>query len=422
MKYLNFILFSIVFFSATACGNNLGSKEPDLYSPLALVSEIKSVQPMTGIVLWTDNPANNTDAVSLEYSYMLYKDIVKSKDVYDWSSVDKLLDEVASRKHHAILRFRYVYVGDKASAVPHYIRDLPDYKETIGISEGRETCFPDWSHPELQRFHLDFYKKFAERYNKDKRLAFLQTGFGLWGEYHIYDGPFELGKTFPSKAFQTQFFQLMNEYFTDLTWNISIDAANNAYSPFATNSSLKNIKFGLFDDSFMHKTHNEYNTECWNFFDRNRYRIAPAGGEFSYYTNSDQKNVLNVGGIHGRTFESEAQNFHITYMIGNDQPKYQNMERIKDAGMACGYKFKISKFEASTDSVLVEISNIGVASIYRDAFVAVDGVRSAESLKNLQPNGTMLVKLEKKSENPQLSIQSDYLISGQKIEYEANLY
>ena len=45
----------------------------------------------------------------------------------------------------------------------------------------------------------------AEKYKNDPRLAFIQTGFGLWSEYHIYDGPFELGKTFPSKDFQDSF-------------------------------------------------------------------------------------------------------------------------------------------------------------------------------------------------------------------------
>ena len=62
---------------SVSCGETRNKLEDTIYKPLALVSKIKSVQPMTGIVLWTDNPKNNTDAVALEYSYMLYKDIVK---------------------------------------------------------------------------------------------------------------------------------------------------------------------------------------------------------------------------------------------------------------------------------------------------------------------------------------------------------
>lgn len=421
MNIKKIILITSILAFATSCGNTKSNPDDTAYIPLALVSQITSVQPMTGIVLWTNNPRNNTDAISLEFSYILYKDVVKSKGEYDWTVVDRLLEQAASRKHHVIMRFRYVYVGDRESAVPQYIRDLPDYEETIGLSEGRETCFPDWRNEELKRFHLEFYKKFAERYNKDKRLAFLQTGFGLWAEYHIYDGPFIMGRTFPSKEFQAEFFRMMDENFTDLTWSISKDAAYDPYSPFIPYPDLLKLNFGVFDDSFMHENHHQYNTTNWNLLDRNRYRKAPAGGEFGYYKDYDQINVLNVDGIYGRTFESEAEKFHITYMIGNDQPKYQTMERIKEASMNCGYKFQITKFEASSDSVLVEIRNTGVAPIYRDAFVVVDGIRSTESLKTLQPGGVLTIKLAKKTENPQLTIVSDYLIEGQKIEFNANL-
>ena len=61
------------------------------YRDVPLNSSITSVQPMTGIVLWTDNHKNKKDAISLEYSYMLYNSVVKEKGVYDWSSVDALL-------------------------------------------------------------------------------------------------------------------------------------------------------------------------------------------------------------------------------------------------------------------------------------------------------------------------------------------
>ena len=70
--------------------------------------------------------------------------------------------------------------------------------------------------------------------------------------------------------------------------------------------------FGLFDDSFMHSTHGGYNTTCWNFFDRDRYQISPAGGEFSYYSNFDQANVLNPDvGAYGVPYEIFAQNCSI---------------------------------------------------------------------------------------------------------------
>ena len=94
------------------------------------------------------------------------------------SSLRRLLDEVAGRGHQAMLRFRFVYPGYETS-VPDYIKGLGDYSETQGQSEGRTTWFPDWAHPELQRFALEFYTELAAQYDTDARLAFIQTGFGL---------------------------------------------------------------------------------------------------------------------------------------------------------------------------------------------------------------------------------------------------
>lgn len=390
------------------------------YRNVPLKSSITSVQPMTGIVLWTDNHRNKTDAISLEYSYMLYNSVVKEKGTYDWSSLDALLEKVASRKHQAILRFRFVYPGYKTS-VPDYIKSLEDYNETEGESEGKTTWFPDWTHEELQHFTLEVYSELAERYDNDPRIAFIQTGFGLWAEYHIYDGPFTLGKTFPSKQFQAAFFKHLDTVFISTPWSISIDAADEKYSPFEQQSDLKSISFGLFDDSFMCEDHSEYNSRCWNFFDTKRYLYSPAGGEFSYYTDYDQKHVLDSQGIHGVSWENACKAFHISYMIGNDQVDYQTMDRIKDAGMVAGYKFRIIRFLLSDDSALVEVQNIGVAPIYYDAYVAIGGIRARESLKLLEPDSTITCNFGINQDSLDLTIECDHLVPGQQIEYEADL-
>ena len=217
MKKIIHLFFPVIMLSLFSCHDTEAKhemEEPDFdgFVKISLQSQITGVQPMTGIVLWADNAKRNTDAISLEYSYMQYKDIVKEKGVYDWTPLEQILDAVASRKHQAIIRFWYTYPGYE-SAVPQYIRELPDYEETVALSEGKRTGFPDWRHPELQRFHKEFYQKFAERYDNDPRLAFLQTGFGLWAEYHIYDGPRIMGQTFPSKEFQAEFFRFMSETF-----------------------------------------------------------------------------------------------------------------------------------------------------------------------------------------------------------------
>ena len=418
------ILYIAALVAAFACAPADKQGEYADFDRVPLKSEVENVQPMTGIVLWNTNGRSITakDKIQLEYSYMLYNDVCKEQGVYDWTPMDKLLEQVASRGHQAIVRFRYSYVGQQC-AVPDYIKAWPGYEEMSGKSEGRTTYFPDWRCEELQRFHLEFHKKFAERYDTDPRLAFVQTGFGLWAEYHIYDGPCKIGRTFPSKEFQETFFREMQNYFKETTWSISIDAADSFYSPLKAKKELLDITFGNFDDSFMHETHHEYNRDCWLFFGEDRYKIAPRGGEFSYYSDFDQKHCLDVEGMYGRTFESQVEEYHMTYILGNDQPGYQTMDRIKEASMSMGYKFEIKDYRVKGDEAAVLITNIGVAPIYRDAYVEVGGVKGEYSLKNLMPGEEVWIHFKGTGISAQTvpEIVCDHLVPGQKIEYAADI-
>lgn len=401
--------------------------EPNQWKDISIQSRINKVQPMTGLVLWADSH-NNTllkqtdEFVQLEYAYVRPSDVVVGDGQYDWSSVESLLNDIASRGKQAILRWYYVYPGRVQTAVPSYIKGLADYSETIEISEGQRTGFPDWSHPELQQAHLDFYTEFARRYDYDPRIAFLQVGFGLWGEYHIYDPEARLGDNFPSKPYQAKFLQHLSLVFKELKWSVSIDAGDSSFSAIPGESSLLNLAFGNFDDSFMHQQHNQYNEEMWNVLGYwQRYKTAPHGGELSYYSSFDQRHGLDEAGMYGRTYEELSAKFHISYMIGNDQPSYQTNARIKSAGLANGYKFKITEFKASSEQSKVTVVNEGVAPIYYDAFITVNEVRSSQSLKGLLPGQSLTVTVNSGGVNPVLTIESDRLVQGQKIGFEANL-
>jgi hypothetical protein len=410
------------------------------YRNVPVNNTITEVQPMTGIVMWHNNGNANylqsTDAVTLEFAYMKYNDIVKQKGVYNWSVLENRLNTIASRNHQAIIRFYFVYPQnlpdmDGKTTVPDYIKDRNDYADFKGKGDGAECYFPDWRNQELQDFALDFYTEYANQYDNDPRLAFVQTGFGLWSEYHVWSGQITVdGKTyneaemvglgFPSKAFQEKFLQHLNTVFVNTPWNVSINVANTDYSPVETNPALKNLHFGLFDDSFMCEEHDTYNIFNWQFFGAEKYKTSPAGGEFNYYTTADQEGVLNPDGWRGKTYEQAAAQYHITYMIGNDQPEYRPMSRIKEAGMANGYKFKVEEFLVSETSSQVTIKNTGIAPIYYDAFVTVNGIRATGSLKGLSPGEQQVYTLETGGNNPILTIECDRLLPNQQIQWEGN--
>lgn len=408
-----------VFLATTSCAQPTPTPT---WTPVALESSVDRVQPMTGLVLWPDNDHADTDAIQLEFSYMLYNDVVDAQGEYDWSAVDHLLDQIASRGHQAILRFRFIYPGFRETAVPDSIKQLPDYHEVIAKSEGKPTAFCDWSHPALQDFALEFHTRFAQRYDDDPRLAFVQVGFGLWAEYHIYDGPMKMGKTFPSKAFQAKFHRHLNTVYLHTPWSISIDAADEETTPFSQDPALLQLGFGLFDDSFLHGKHSEYNEACWNFFGRDRWERAPAGGEFSYYNSHDQKQALAPHGPHGESFEHAAARFHISYMFANDQPRYQPMQRLREAGMATGYRFRVTAFETDGQRCRATVTNTGIAPIYHDAFPAIGEARSETSLRGLLPGVQRVCIIPAPAtHDARLSIASDRLVPGQVIQFDADL-
>ena len=405
--------------------DNGGLPAAEYGTRVPLQSAVTKVQPMTGLVLWTSSKSK-AEYVQLEYSYMLYNQVCKNQDEFNWDAMDKLLAEVAARGHQAVVRFRYTYPG-YASAVPDYIKALPGYEATWAKADGRskpDTEYPDWRCEEVQRFHKEFHRRFAERYDNDPRLAFVETGFCHWAEYHVYDGKYIKGQTFPSTEFQKEFLPMMDEWFHDTPWMISIDAADSSYgSPFPSTKSLLDLKFGNFDDSFMCEDWNGYNWKSWSFFGKDRYKTGPAGGEFSYYSSYDQKHCLDAAGMYGRTFEELAAKVHMTFIIAADQPGKQTNERLKEASMATGYRFEIRDFQVKEGvGAAVCIANVSIAPIYRDAFVEVAGVRGDLNLRTLMPGDEAWVTIScKATTSSRPSIACDHLVSGQEIQYQADI-
>lgn len=391
---------------------------------ITLKSQITRVQPMTGIVLWSDNDdaAKHPDAISLEYRYCGYNEVVEADGEYDWSKIDSVLDEIAGRSHQAILRFYYVYVG-KETTVPDFIRKRADYDETVGKSEKKQTHFCDWSNQALQDFTLEFYSKLAQRYDDDPRIAFLQTGFGLWAEYHIYSGPRKMGKTFPDKEYQAEFLRHLDEQFDNLPWSISVDAADYDYTPLEDNDELLSLDFGVFDDSFLCKPHAKENAVNWKILDLDRWKRQPGGGEFSYYNNKDQRLALAENGPNGVSFETAAKQFHITYMIGDGQTRHSNVERIKNAAAATGYRFRVKEASAKGGELQLHVTNDGVAPFYRDAYFAAGQRRSTTTLRGLLPGEDRVCAIQGVTEKDlrKIAIQSDAILPSQQIEFIADL-
>ncbi len=402
------------------------------------------VHPGTGIVFWPDRAKSlhktYGDAISLEFSYCLPSDVVTGKTdgklQYNWDSFDALLDDIASRGHQAVIRFRYEYPAghdgssDGKTAVPAYIKALSDYHETYAADPDGDgpTHYADWSNDELKWFTTQFYSDFAARYRSDPRIAFMEIGFGHWSEYHIYGTKLKPGINFPDKDYQKQFLKHIDATL-GIPWLISIDAADDKYSPITESGDLQKLAFGLFDDSFMHEEHeigsgDGYNEECWIAMGSDRWQSAPAGGEISYYEDDDQKNFLSTAGMYGTTWEEAAAKYHITFMIANDatEGNHATPERVRAASRATGYAFEVTACATDGGTTKVTVCNRGIAPLYRDAYFSIGNIRAATTLRGLLPGQcaehTIAAALQEEAE---LHIESDVILPSQHIDFSADI-
>ena len=91
--------------------------------------------------------------------------------------------------------------------------------------------------------------------------------------------------------------------------------------------------------------------------------------------------------------------------------------------MSMGYRFEIRDYrikEGEWASVLV--ANAGVAPIYRDAYVAVEGRRGEYNLRTLMPGDEVWIRIPCPASKESVpTIECDHLVSGQHIEYQASI-
>jgi hypothetical protein len=83
------------------------------YAPAPVDNPLKGLVPYAGD--WGDRFAH-----SMEFSYLPLSAVVKGERQYDWTELENLLDDIASRGHQAIFRIFLEYPG-KSGAIPDYL-------------------------------------------------------------------------------------------------------------------------------------------------------------------------------------------------------------------------------------------------------------------------------------------------------------
>lgn len=130
--------------------------------------------PLKGLITspaWTGSTTPPRLPTSLEFYYFGLDEIMIGYNKFDWSALDKVLQEAASRYKHVIWRVYCHYPG-RPLAVPKYLID-----QGIDIDFGS----PVYDDVKLLTALQQFIQALGARYDGHKSLAFIQLGLlGYW--------------------------------------------------------------------------------------------------------------------------------------------------------------------------------------------------------------------------------------------------
>jgi hypothetical protein len=377
------------------------------YQPAPVDNPLKGLVPYQGDV-------RNRFPHSLEFNYIAYSDLVKDFGVYDWDPFERLLNDVASRGHQAVIRI-YLEYPKKRDVIPPFLINaglkVHRYLNTnTQPFPPAEVETPDYEDVHLRRSLREFIAAFGKRYDNDPRLGFITAGLlGTWGEWHTYPRD----DLFASKAVQQE---VMDAY--ESAFQITPILLRYPAGPHdAQKSANSDRRFGYHDDSFAWATlHTGKQEEDWFFMTalkqagqqaEVKWKSQPIGGEIrpeAWGIVFDE----NPSNPQVQDFLDCVQATHVSWLLDSGMfEKKQSPNRIQRAieqVRKMGYEFHIrsatlelgetkdSSSSAGSLKASVEVENRGLAPFYYPWLTEYALFKSETKLptKTFQGNGQLI--------------------------------
>ncbi len=157
---------------------------PDPFQPTAPEAPQRAIAPYPGIYIFLDR----ADLSAEQYPFLtggnmtfFWKDIEIADQVFDWTVVDKWLSDQASLGKAANIGFS-VYDGRccGGSVIPPWM--IWEHEESVVRCDTMNWAIPRyWDTYYLQQYR-EFIEAFAQRYDNDPRIAWIEIGTGIFGE------------------------------------------------------------------------------------------------------------------------------------------------------------------------------------------------------------------------------------------------
>ena len=374
-KFACLILLGV---GALSIAEEIGSAEIKTYRLEAAPSPVDN--PLKGLVPYAD-PHRDRFPHSMEFSYVGLAKLVVGEGQYDWSAMEELLDDIASRGNQTVTRV-YMEYPKKTDGIPKYLIDagvkVEKWLNTNTAPFPPESCYtPDYEDPRTQKLLTDFIAAFGEKYDGDPRLAYITAGLlGTWGEWHTYPRD----DLFASKETQAMVLDAFEKAFERTPVLLRYPAGPDHYAQ-TDNASRP---FGYHDDSFAWATLDTgKNADDWFYMPALRdagsaavekWRTQPIGGEirpelWKTLFDPNKKPHKRL-----QDFDQCVQQTHVTWLMDTGMfERKSSPERIAnatDAVRPMGYDLTVVGFRtAQRDGATAMewlIRNRGVAPFYAD--------------------------------------------------------
>lgn len=368
-------------------------------------SKTLTAQPYKGLMPFeSETPVN--DNYSMEWFYVSFSSLEPQKGVFDWSPIEKKLDEISSRGNQAAFRVYLNYPGHEnekdGSAVPDWVWDMGVEKMLYDdrLFADYDCIVPDYKDDRLIDVLCDFVKHFGEKYDGDIRIAYITAGLlGQWGEWHTY--PFN--DRMASEEQQNRIFAAYDEAFDKTP----------ILARYPDSKTSGNYDLGFHDDAFTHETIGKSGVYFLTKLQKNKldsvWKERPIGGEI--YPQAQipilNENKAKKGADYAQDYYKCVKKTHASWMmmwsafdLEGVNDKEQAKKTADELSSSLGYDYTVSKSFVKHKKGRLQISftvkNKGVAPLYYDMFPSVvisdkDGNIASETmlaytLKGILPN------------------------------------
>lgn len=328
--------------------------------------------PLKGLVPYA-TPAKDRFPHSMEFFYISMSDVVKAPGKYDWSALEKRLQDIASRGNQAIFRFYLEYPGKDSGIPEHLIRGglkVHRYTNTnTAPFPPTEVITPDYEDPNLRKELTDFIAAFGKHYDADPRIGFITAGLlGTWGEWHTHPR----NELFASKAVQREVMDAYEKSFRTTPILLRYPAGEENQSK-AENASRP---FGYHDDSFAWATlETGRKQDDWFFIPSlktagptamDRWKTHPIGGEIRPEAWGVVFDPSPPAPVHN--FDLCVTETHVSWLMDTgmfrEKAKPERHARALEAVRRMGYEFRVTSLTLDKNSLELTLINQGLAPFY----------------------------------------------------------